>query len=116
MASNGNDITTKEIYCDNCGAANPTTARFCQFCSTLLPFKYTTGSLPEETLLAGRYQLLSRIGQGGMGAVYRAQKRHLSAKRIYSQICSILICPASMSTLRKMTAGTWSWTLLRGRH
>ncbi len=72
MASNGNDITTKEIYCDNCGAANPTTARFCQFCSMLLPFKYTTGSLPEETLLAGRYQLLSRIGQGGMGAVYKA--------------------------------------------
>ena len=72
MASNGNDITTKEIYCDNCGAANPTTARFCQSCSMLLPFKYTTGSLPEETLLAGRYQLLSRIGQGGMGAVYKA--------------------------------------------
>lgn len=72
MASNGDDITTNEVYCDNCGAANPTTARFCQFCSILLPFKHTTGSLPEETLLAGRYQLLSRIGQGGMGAVYKA--------------------------------------------
>jgi tetratricopeptide (TPR) repeat protein len=65
-------MTTQELYCDNCGAANPPSARFCQFCATLLPFKHTTGSLPEQTLLAGRYQLLSRIGQGGMGAVYKA--------------------------------------------
>src|SRR6266852_2178515 len=65
-------MTTQELYCDNCGAANPQTARFCQFCSTLLPFKHSSGSLPDQTLLAGRYQLLSRIGQGGMGAVYKA--------------------------------------------
>jgi tetratricopeptide (TPR) repeat protein len=65
-------MTTQELYCDNCGAANPPTARFCQFCATLLPFKHSTGALPDQTLLAGRYQLLSRIGQGGMGAVYKA--------------------------------------------
>src|SRR5215467_14896428 len=65
-------MTTQELYCDNCGAANPATARFCQFCATLLPFKHSTGALPDQTLLAGRYQLLMRIGQGGMGAVYKA--------------------------------------------
>src|SRR6266702_626599 len=65
-------MTTQELYCDNCGAANPPTARFCQFCATLFFFKHSTGSLPEQTLLAGRYQLLSRIGQGGIGAVYKA--------------------------------------------
>lgn len=65
-------MTSQELYCDSCGAANPPSARFCQFCATLLPFKHVTGSLPEQTLLAGRYQLLSRIGQGGMGAVYKA--------------------------------------------
>src|SRR5438270_4660245 len=59
-------------FCDNCGAANPSTAKFCQHCATLLPFTHTTGSLPEQTLLANRYQLVSRIGQGGMGAVYKA--------------------------------------------
>lgn len=65
-------MTTQELYCDNCGAANPPTARFCQFCATLLPFKHSTDSLPDQTLLASRYQLISRIGQGGMGAVYKA--------------------------------------------
>src|SRR5437763_17153809 len=63
---------TQGQYCDNCGAENPPTARYCQYCATLLPFKYTTGTLPEQMLLNGRYQLENRIGQDGMGAVYKA--------------------------------------------
>src|SRR6266849_4553752 len=97
MASNGNDITTKEIYCDNCGAANPTTARFCQFCSMLLPFKYPTGSLPDQTLLAGRYQLLSRTGQGGMGAVYKAaDTRFNNCPVAIKEMSSTGLSPASL--------------------
>lgn len=65
-------MTTQEQFCDNCGAANTSTARFCQNCAMPLPFKHTTGSLPDQTLLNGRYQLETRIGQGGMGAVYKA--------------------------------------------
>lgn len=65
-------MTTQEQFCDNCGAANTPTARFCQYCATPLPFKHTTGMLPEQALLNGRYQLEMRIGQGGMGAVYKA--------------------------------------------
>ena len=65
-------MTSQELYCEECGAANPPTARFCQHCAMPLPVTQTTGSLPEQTLLAGRFQLVSRIGQGGMGAVYKA--------------------------------------------
>ncbi|HKF38189.1 MAG TPA: tetratricopeptide repeat protein [Ktedonobacteraceae bacterium] len=99
MASNGKDITTQEQeqYCENCGAANPVTARFCQFCATLLPFKYTTGSLPDQTLLAGRYQLLSRIGQGGMGAVYKAADTRFNNRPVaIKEMSSTGLSPASL--------------------
>src|SRR5712691_11423015 len=65
-------MTTEELFCDNCGAANPSTARFCQQCAASLPITYITGTLAGQILLAGRYQLIRRIGQGGFGAVYKA--------------------------------------------
>lgn len=65
-------MAIQEQFCEHCGAANTLTARFCQDCATPLPFRHTTGTLPEQTLLNTRYQLETRIGQGGMGAVYKA--------------------------------------------
>ncbi|GHO44146.1 tetratricopeptide repeat protein [Ktedonospora formicarum] len=65
-------MSTQEQFCENCGAANAATAHFCQYCAKALPFRHTTGSLPEQTLLSGRYQLETLIGKGGMGAVYKA--------------------------------------------
>jgi tRNA A-37 threonylcarbamoyl transferase component Bud32 len=62
----------QQVFCDTCGAANPLNARYCQHCSAILPFHHTTGMLVGPTMLANRYQLLSCIGQGGMGAVYKA--------------------------------------------
>ena len=69
-------------FCDNCGAENVPSARFCQYCAAPFPFKHTTGSLPEQTLLSGRYQLESRIGQGGMGAVYKGIDTRMNNRSI----------------------------------
>src|SRR5712691_9981406 len=62
----------QQVFSDTCGAANPLTARYCQHCAALMPFRHITGMLVGPTLLANRYQLVSCIGQGGMGAVYKA--------------------------------------------
>src|SRR5579885_1767207 len=123
-------MSTQEQFCENCGATNASTARFCQFCAAPLPFKHSTGALPEQTLLNGRYQLETRIGQGGMGAVYKAidtrfnnrtiaikemsnvglseasikeAEAAFSVNHICSLICCILICPASMIISLTMT-------------
>jgi eukaryotic-like serine/threonine-protein kinase len=43
----------------------------------------------EERLIAGRYRILDRIGQGGMGTVWRAHDtvlgRHVAVKRLHPQ-------------------------------
>ena len=37
-----------------------------------------TGTLPQQTVLQDRYVVMQKLGQGGMGAVYRASDRRLS--------------------------------------
>ena len=84
-------------FCDDCGAANPLTSRFCQNCGALLPFVHTTGALPEQTLLANRYQLVNRIGQGGMGAVYKALDTSFSDRPVaLKEMSSAGLSPTSM--------------------
>src|SRR4051794_37832285 len=74
--------TKAEHFCDDCGAANPLSARFCLNCGGILPFAHITGTLPEKTLIASRYQLVNRIGQGGMGAVYKASDTHFNDRPV----------------------------------
>jgi eukaryotic-like serine/threonine-protein kinase len=77
------------LYCPSCGAANPDHATQCFACekpisSVSSDDTITTIVSPSQTeqhvsdhLLKQRYRLIQRIGEGGFGAVYKAEDTHL---------------------------------------
>jgi len=65
------------LPCTACGTANPAQALFCFTCGQPLQASATasntlTGLLTEDHLLKQRYCILTQIGAGGFGAVYKA--------------------------------------------
>jgi len=65
------------FFCDSCGAANRAQAVFCYVCGQPLQTQGknsnpTTGLLVYNHLLKQRYRIISQVGKGGFGAVYKA--------------------------------------------
>jgi serine/threonine protein kinase/tetratricopeptide (TPR) repeat protein len=85
--------------CPKCKAENPDTKSFCGDCGTQLgpskdiPTQTKTLVTPAQelsrgTTIAGRYEIIERLGTGGMGTVYRVED-----KKIHEDVALKLIKP-----------------------
>ena len=64
-------MTATPFYCPTCGAANSVSESVCFACKRQLD--QVDDERADELLLQGRYEVLSQVGTGGFGAVYRAR-------------------------------------------
>src|SRR4030067_683894 len=67
------------VFCPLCQRPNRLNVKFCAHCGAQMavqsiPDPFATGKLPVGQVLNGRYVIIRKIAQGGMGAVYEAKE------------------------------------------
>lgn len=85
----------KTILCPYCGTANRAGDNFCAGCGYAI--QHATGQIDAQTVLEGRYVIMDLLGQGGMGAVYRALDRRLDNSMIaIKEISTAALSPGEL--------------------
>ena len=81
-------------FCTSCGNQVNFTSQFCNACGTDL-LNSLTGKLQANTMLDGRYLIHAMVGQGGMGAVYKAVDTRIKGRVCAVKEMSVLQLPPS---------------------